>query len=102
MLDMPHDTRDLYLAPVSLHLDAELQKLVGMGESELLMHLTLRTGREPRSVADRRVLFLETMARGAELHGWELAVDPRGLELTHGEHRVVLGLPAGVREFLGA
>ena len=42
----------------------------------------------------RDVALLRAVEHLIELHGWNLAWDPRGLRLRHGEHTFVLGVPA--------
>ncbi len=97
---VPHDITDLYLAPVALGIDGEIQRLDQLSESKLLLHVVLVTDREPRSLAERRSYFIDAVTRYHDMHGWVLSYDPRGLRLTHGEHTIVLGLPPNVSAFL--
>lgn len=102
MSDTLHSTSDLFLAPVATHLDDELQRLGALSEADLLMRVTLRTDREPRDVADRRLLLAETLRRSVATHGWDLDWDARGLAVRHGDRHLVLGLPESVRRFIAA
>jgi hypothetical protein len=97
----PHDITDLYLAPVALSVDEELQYLRDLNEGEVLRHIVLATNREPRTVEERRAYFVEAMTHHHDMHGWIASYDPRGLRLTNGEHTLVLGVPSGVRSYLG-
>ena len=98
----PHDITDLYLAPVALGIDAEITALDHLTHDQLLTHIALVTNREPRSLDERRALFVDAVTRHVELHGWVATWDPRGLRLTNDEHTLVLGLPANIRGYLAA
>jgi hypothetical protein len=96
----PHDITDLYLAPVVLAIDAELEALRGKGPDDILMHIALATNREPRSRDEKRRYFIEAVTKFHDLHGWTVSCHPRGLRLSHGEHQIVLGLPPAVYAYL--
>lgn len=96
MAQRPQDRVDLYLAPVVLGLDAELDALAALSPEELGREVALRTNQEPRNVEQRRDLLLQAVAHFVDTHGWKLAWNERGLEIRHEEHRVVLGVPASV------
>lgn len=97
----PRDVADLYLAPVALELDAELETLKDKDEHALLLYIALETGREPLDLDERRRFLLEAVTRLVDLHGWEAGWDERGLRLTNDEHTVVLGVPDEVRAYAG-
>lgn len=96
----PRDIADLYLAPVVLKIDAELEALRGKTQDDVLTFIALTTNKEPFSLSERRAFFIEAVTRFHDMHGWVATCDPRGLRLTHGEHQLVLGLPAVVRSYL--
>jgi hypothetical protein len=100
-MSRPHDFIDLYLAPVALDIDAEIATLEGCTPNELLTYIVVATNREPRSADERREYFVEAVTHLHDLHGWRITCDPRGLRLAHGEHTLVLGLPATVLAYLG-
>ncbi|MBX6748376.1 MAG: hypothetical protein IRY85_01695 [Micromonosporaceae bacterium] len=96
----PHDITDLYLAPVVLAIDAELEALRGKSYDDILMYVALATNREPRTRIEKRKYFIEAVTKFHELHGWEVTCHPRGLRLTHDGHQIVLGLPPAVYSYL--
>jgi hypothetical protein len=97
----PHDLTDLFLAPVALAIDTEIESLERMTHDELLCYIPLVLNREPRDVDERRRDFVEAVTRHHDLHGWRASCEPRGLRLRNGEHTIVLGLPPNVRSYLG-
>jgi len=101
MAQRPHDTTDLYLAPVALEVDARLEELAVLPADDLNYRVALESDIEPGNATERRRALLETVQRGLELHGWTLALHERGLALSHGARAVVLGLPVNLREYLG-
>jgi hypothetical protein len=96
----PHNIADLYLAPVTLGIEAELDILVGKTEHDVLRYIALATNHEPRNVAERRADFIEAVTHLQEMHGWQASWDPRGLRLANDERSVVLGLPPAVSSYL--
>ncbi|QLQ11362.1 MAG: hypothetical protein HZY75_14520 [Nocardioidaceae bacterium] len=96
----PKDFTDLYLAPVAIRVDADLEELASESAKGLPLWIAMRTDREPSSVEDRRTLLIESLLHDTEMHNWELAWVPRGLELGHDGHRIVLGVPDNVRDYL--
>ena len=96
----PHDITDLYLAPVVLAIDAELEALRGKGYEDVALYIALATNREPTSRSEKRKYFIEAVTKFIELHGWDVTCHPRGLRLTHDGHQIVLGLPLPVYSYL--
>jgi hypothetical protein len=96
----PHDITDLYLAPVVLAIDAELERLRGKSYDDILMYIALSTNREPRPRAEKRQYFIEAVTKFIDLHGWVVTCHPRGLRLSHDDHQIVLGLPPAVYAYL--
>lgn len=101
MTPRPHDVSDLYLSPLVLELDRRLQTLSDQTSGQLDEFVALATDREPRDQNGRRLWLLQGVSHLVELHSWEVAWDPRGLRVSHGEHSIVLGVPGSVREYLG-
>jgi hypothetical protein len=91
---------DLYLAPVALSVDAALAELAELSGDELAGAVALRTNTEPHTAEERRAAMLEAVTHLVELHGWSADWADRGLELSHEDHRLVLGVPESVRGFL--
>jgi hypothetical protein len=98
--ERPHDMTDLYMAPVVLGVDNRLEELSALSANDLRFRVALESDVEPRDAAERRRALIETVQRGLELHGWTLALNQRGLALSHAGRAVVLGLPANLREYL--
>ena len=101
MTQRPHDTTDLYMAPVVLEVEARLEELSALPGDDLKYRVALESDIEPADSAQRRTALLETVRRGLELHGWTLALHERGLAVSHAGRAVVLGLPANLRDYLG-
>lgn len=100
MTGRPHDLTDLYLAPVVLGIDARLEDLSTLSADDLVFRVALESDVEARDSAERRSALIETVQRGLELHGWTLAINDRGLVISHADHAVSLGLPPNLREFV--
>jgi hypothetical protein len=100
MARAPHDLADLRLAPVALALDEQIEAYSGLDAAELLRRVSLETNREPRTADERRSCLIESVTRFIDLHGWEVSWDPRGLEIRHGDHRLVLGVSEDLRSFI--
>ena len=96
----PHDVDDLHLAPVALHLDAELEQRAERSDEDIQFEVTLATNGAPISADERRASMLATLSHRQDLHGWGLEWCDRGLRLTHEGHSLVLGIPATVRTYL--
>ena len=100
MTTRPHDVTDLYLAPIALHLDAELERMSAYSERELQLEVALATNREPTSAADRHATMLAALTHHQDPHGWDIQWCQRGLRLTHLGRSLVLGVPDSVRSYL--
>lgn len=96
----PHDIADLFLAPLVLKIDAELETLRAKSQDELLMYIALSTNHEPRSIDERRRFLLEAVTRFHDMHGWVATWDLRGLRLANDDHHLVLGVPPAVSAYL--
>lgn len=93
MATHPHDVSDLFLAPVSLAVDARLTELGAMSDRDLAVAVGSASDLPDWSREVRDTALLRAVEHLIELHGWSLAWDPRGIRLTHGEHTLVLGVP---------
>ncbi len=100
MSERPHDTHDLYLAPVALELDRRLDEFEGLDDEGVVLKIALTTNREARDAEHRARLTLEALTHSVDLHGWDVTLAPRGLQLAHGDHQLVLGLPASLQGYL--
>lgn len=100
MYEKPRDVADLYLVPLMLELDSRLESFGLLEMDALSFEISLETNREPQNSEQRRAVVLDALTRNTDLHGWRVSWDPRGLRLAHGNHTVVLGLPANVRSYL--
>jgi hypothetical protein len=100
MSERPHDTHDLYLAPVALELDRRLEEFEGLNGEDVVLRIALTTNRQGRDAEHRAQLTLEAVTHSVDLHGWDVNLTPRGLRLAHGDHQLVLGLPASLRNYL--
>jgi len=100
MATLPHDVVDLYLAPVAITLDGQLEDLSHMTVHELDVHVGVRTDHDPLDVAGRRAGLLKAFTHVTDMHGWTLAWGDRGLLISHAEHRLTLGLPQNLRNYL--
>lgn len=98
----PHDATDLYLAPVTLAVDARLEELAVLSPDELAAEISLTTNLDPRGALERERAVVTTATHPLDLHGWQASLSPRGIRLSHGDHSLVLGLPSNVWEYLRA
>jgi hypothetical protein len=96
----PHDVADLHLAPVVLALDARIVEL-GLLDPEALARRVALEGDTPDVTRDLRSAgLLRSIRYFIDCHAWELSWDVRGLRLTHGKNRVVLGVPASFEAYV--
>lgn len=102
MATMSHDVTDLFIAPVVLHIEAELESFEDLDGDQIRKRLAIETNREPRSTQARRDTMMQALTRFVDLHGWNASWTPRGLSLRHDHHAVTLGLPPAVIDYLEA
>ena len=98
----PHDVVDLHLAPVLLALDARLSELSLLDPDELALRVGVDSERPDWSEDMRRSGLLATVQHFIDLQGWDVAWHPRGLLVTHGRHRIVLGIPISFTHYFQA
>lgn len=99
MTTRPHDVSDLYLAPVVLELDHRLHEFEGMSQHEIELNVALATNQEPRDPADRADLVLLALTHLLDTHKWTVDWAPRGLQVGHKDHQLVLGIPDSLRTY---
>ncbi len=102
MSERPRDAHDLYLSPVALELDGRLDEFEGLTEEEVVLRIALVANREPRGPEQRAEMTLRAVTHAVNLHGWTVSWGPRGLQLAHDDHKLVLGLPASLQSYLQA
>lgn len=100
MTTRPHDMSDLYLAPVVLELNHRLGEFEGLSHDEIELRVALETDREPRDRTDRADLVLLSLTHLLNTHGWIIDWVPRGLQIRHRDHQLVLGVPQSLRNYL--
>lgn len=102
MTSRPHDVVDLFLAPVLLEIDANLERLGGLDAVEVANSVELATNAAAQDGPARRAALISAATQLVDLHGWQVDMSDRGLVVSHGAHRVVLGLPRSVIDYLGS
>lgn len=100
MTTRPHDLSDLYLAPVVLELDHRLDELEGLSHDEIERRVALATDRQARDRTDRADLVLRSLTHLLDAHHWTVNWAPRGLQVSHDDHQLVLGIPDSLRTYL--
>lgn len=96
----PRDVADLYLAPVAIALDQELAMYDGLSEHDIEYRVALVINDQPRNAAERPDSVLRALTRTVETHGWEIDWASRGLQISHDEHQLTLGIPGSLRDYL--
>lgn len=97
---LPHDPTDLLLAPVALAIDTRLRELAGLDHTALTERITVETNMSVHSRDDAQRAVIETVTYLIDTHDWDVTWDERGILLTHNAHRIALGLPPNVRDFV--
>jgi hypothetical protein len=100
MADRPHDIADLYLAPVTLAVDARIEELGRLDIKGLVYEVALESDSPDYTRQMREEGLIRTITHMIDTHHWAFSWDPRGLRLTHDEHTFVLGIPAVFRDYL--
>jgi len=96
----PHDIPDLYLAPVTLAVDARLEELGQLDKGRLAYEVALASDSPDFTRRLREEALIRTITHLIDTHDWNFSWDPRGLRLTHEAHTFVLGIPAVFLEYL--
>jgi hypothetical protein len=100
MVAIPHDIFDLYFAPVVLALEARIDELGSLPPEQLAKQVGLASDKADWTRDLREAGLLEAVRHLIDCHHWELSWDARGVRMTHGDHKLVLGVPATFVEFL--
>ena len=100
MAELPHDLTDLRLAPVALAVDRRIDHLARLAPHELAFQVAVASDLADWTREMREEALLRTVRSGIDLHGWEVAFIDRGIQLSHGPHRVVLGVPESFASYL--
>lgn len=97
---MPHDTADLALAPIVLHLEHEIGTFSGLRPDEVVRRIAIDAGATPGTFHARREALLRTLTQFVDLHGWKVAINDRGLRVSHRQNAVTIGFPKSLRTYL--
>ena len=100
MLTVPQNVPDLFLAPVALTLNARIEELAALPIDELTHHIARESDMADWTPEMRAEALVRTVAHFIDLRGWELDWDERGIAMSHGVHRVVLGVPDSFRQYV--
>lgn len=96
----PHNITDLHFAPVLLSLDARLEELGTLDAKALSYRIALESNKADYDVDMRIAGLLDSVRHFIDCHGWDLSWQARGIQVSHGTHSVVLGVPDVVAEFV--
>ena len=96
----PHDITDLYFAPVVLAVNARIDELSQLTPEDLIFQVALQADSADWTPELRESGLLRAVGYLVDLHDWELALDPRGIQLRHKQHSVVLGVPQTFIDYL--
>ena len=102
MATLPHDLSDLYLAPIALAVDAQIEELGHLDIDGLATEVALESDMADWSRSMREEALIRTVQSFGDYHKWTFSWDPRGLRLTHGGHTFVLGIPPVFVEYLSS
>jgi hypothetical protein len=103
----PKSTTDLFLAPVAVEIDRNLQRLRDLSPAEIAAELDLELDRPESSSAgreERTTRVLQVALRNVNLHEWEGTISDDGarLHLEGGSVSIDLGLSASIMQYLDA
>ena len=115
MVSLPRTMPDMHLAPVALPLDARIREL-GTGEifnATPATHSTLSneaptvevglaSDRPNGTARPREAALLEAVLHLTDCPDRELAWDARGIQMSHGPHGLVLGVPGSLVAYVTA
>ena len=97
---LPHDISDLRLAPVVLTLDARIEELRKLDLNELHKHVALVGDRPDTNLELREEGLLAAVSHTIDCHDWTLSWHPRGIQVSHANHHLVLGVPSTFTDYL--
>ncbi len=90
---LPHDVSDLHLAPLLLALEARIDELSKLTLDEFRRHVALVGNRPDWNRAVREGGVVEAVQHLIDCHDWDLRWTDRGIQASHGGHKVTLGVP---------
>ncbi|MDI1289199.1 MAG: hypothetical protein PSX37_04505 [bacterium] len=96
----PRNPSDLFLAPLLIRLDQELDEFAGLSRPDLDYRIVLETNALTNTPGLREQALTTALAQIIDTHDWQLEIVGRGLRVSHGGNHVTLGLPESVRVFL--
>jgi len=101
----PKSATDLFLAPVAVEIDRNLQRLRDLSPAEIAEELDLELDRpESRSVdrEERKARVLQAALRNVNLHEWDGAISDDGarLHLEGGSVSLDLALSASITRYV--
>ena len=85
-----------------LAIDARIERLGKMDKDALAYEVALASDLPDTTRQWRQEALITTITHLIDTHHWECSWDPRGLRMTHGEHTLVVGIPAVFLDYLGA
>jgi hypothetical protein len=104
---MPHpkSATDLFLAPVAVEIDQNLQRIRDLNPAEIRTELDLELDRPESPSADRgerQARILQAALRNVNLHEWSAAISDDGLRLRldGGSVSLDLGLSASIVRYV--
>ena len=101
----PRSATDLFLAPVAVEIDRNLQRIRDLSPSEIAAELDLELDRpESRSASqdERKARVLQLALRNVSLHEWNAAISDDGarVHLHGGSVSLDLGLIASIMRYV--
>jgi hypothetical protein len=101
----PRSATDLFLAPVAVEIDRNLQRLRDLDPAQIAAELELELDRPEPPAADRgerRARILQAATRNVQLHDWRAAITDDGarLRLDGGSVTLDLGLSASIMHYV--
>lgn len=96
----PHDSSDLFLAPVMLELNERIDELGRLDPKALADKVALESDLADWTRDLREASLLRAVGHLVETHGWILSWDPRGVRLSHAGRHLVLGIPDSFRAYV--
>ena len=100
MAQAPRDYTDLFLAPVALRVDARLADFAELNRDQLHERVVLASGRQASQQKHRSDDVVASVTQLLDMHGWTASWGSRGIQLSHGDHSLVLGIPRNIAEYV--
>lgn len=100
MVTVPQNVPDLFLAPVALTLNARIEELAALPIDELPHHVARESDMADWTPEMRAEALVRAVAHFIDLRGWQLDRAECGIAMSHGVHRIVLGVPDTFRRYV--